>query len=80
LIVALQRGGPADRGGLLPGDVIVRLGDRAVEQPEDLAGATMELEPAAKVPVERVRDGRSETLQVELGRRPPLRSAAAGGR
>jgi len=80
LIVALQRGGPADRAGLLPGDVIVRLGDRAVEQPEDLAGATMELEPAARVPVERVRDGRSETLQVELGRRPPLRSASASGR
>jgi serine protease DegQ len=80
LVVAVQRGGPADRAGLRQGDIIVRIGERAVGQPEDLAGATMELEPGSKVPIERVRDGRSETLQVELGRRPPLRAPAATGR
>ena len=73
LIVAIQRGGPADRARLAPGDVIVRLGEHAIDQPEDLAGATMELEPGVKVPVELLRDGRRETLEVELGRRPPLR-------
>jgi S1-C subfamily serine protease len=73
LIVAMQRGGPADRAGLAPGDLIVHMGDRPINEPGDLAAATMELEPGTKVPLERVRDGRSETLQVELGRRPPLR-------
>ena len=73
LIVVVQRGGPADRARLAPGDVIVRLGDHAIDQPEDLAGATMELEPGSKVPVEFLRDGRRGTLEVELGRRPPLR-------
>src|SRR5205085_5789193 len=32
LIVAVQRDGPADRGGLKPGDVIVRIGERAIDQ------------------------------------------------
>jgi serine protease DegQ len=80
LVVAVQRGGPADRAGLRQGDIIIRIGERTVGQPEDLAGATMELEPGSKVPIERMRDGRSETLQVELGRRPPLRAPAAPGR
>ena len=77
LIVAVQRNGPADRARMAPGDVIVRLGAQPVDQPDDLAGATMELEPGAKVPVELVRDGRRQTLQVELGRRPPLRPQRA---
>ena len=74
LIVAVQRGGPADRARMAPGDVIVRLGEHVVDQPEDLAGATMELEPGASVAVELIRDGRRQSLQVELGRRPPLRA------
>jgi S1-C subfamily serine protease len=78
VIVALQRSGPADRAGLAPGDVIVTFADKAIDQPEDLAGATMDLEPGAKVPVEVVRDGGRTTLQVELGRRPPLRRPAPG--
>src|SRR6266508_1769657 len=80
MIVAVQPGGPADRAGMAAGDVIVRLGDRSVEQPEDLAGATMELEPGAKVPVELMREGRRATLQVQLGNRPPLRRSASAGR
>src|SRR5205807_998165 len=36
-VVAVQRGGPADKAGIAPGDVIVRLGDHAIEQPGDLA-------------------------------------------
>jgi serine protease DegQ len=79
LVVAIQRGGPADHARLAPGDVIVRLGDHAVDQPEDLAGATMELEPGTKVPIEVTRDGRRASVQVELGRRPPLRRPGPGG-
>jgi serine protease DegQ len=74
LIVAIQRDGPAARARIEPGDVVVRLGEHSIDAPADLAGATMELEPGARVPVEIVRDGRRQTLQVELGRRPPLRA------
>jgi serine protease DegQ len=73
MIVAVQRGGPADHASMAPGDIIVRLGERPIEQPGDLVGTTLELEPGARVPVELIRGDKRLTLQVELGRRPPLR-------
>jgi serine protease DegQ len=72
MIVAVQRGGPADRAGLSPGDVVKKLGERDIQEPRDLVGATLELEPGNRVAVQVVRDGRRETVEVELGRRPPL--------
>jgi len=79
LVAAVQRRGPADRAGIAPGDVIVRMGERAVTQPDDPVSATLETEPGTRVPVEVVREGRRHTVEVELGRRPPLRRPAAGG-
>jgi serine protease DegQ len=73
LIVALQRGGPAARAGLEPGDVVEKLGEREIHEPRDLVGATLELEAGSRVPVQFVRDGRRATVDVELGTRPPLR-------
>ena len=80
LIAAVQRGGPADRGGLAPGDIVVRLGEREINEPQDLVGATLELEPGQRVPVVVQRNGRPETKEVELGKRPPLRRRETGGR
>ncbi|HVF64612.1 MAG TPA: trypsin-like peptidase domain-containing protein [Casimicrobiaceae bacterium] len=73
LVSGVQRGGPADRAGVEPGDVIVRLGEREIAQPDDLLSATLELEPGRRVAIDVVRDGRRQSHEVELGRRPPLR-------
>jgi serine protease DegQ len=78
LVVAVQPGGPADRGGLQAGDIIVRFDDATIEQPEDFAGKTLELEPSSKVTLEVLRNGRRETLNVTLGTRPPLRRTQGG--
>jgi serine protease Do len=72
----VQKGGPADRAGVQPGDVIVRFGEHAIEQPEDLGGATLELDPGTRVPLEIVRDGKRRTVEVALGTRPALRRPA----
>jgi len=74
-VVAVQRGGPADRAGIQPGDVIVKLGERSIEQASDLATTIMELDPNTRVPVEIIREGRRTTVEVQLGTRPPLKRA-----
>ena len=79
MTVAVQRGGPADRAGLAPGDLIVRLGEHAIDEPQDLVGATLELEPGTRVPLEIVRDGKRRTIEVTLGTRPALRRTYSGG-
>jgi S1-C subfamily serine protease len=78
LIAAVQRSGPAARAGLMPGDIITRLGDHPVEQPDDLVSATLETEAGARIEVEVVREGRPRTVTVELGTRPALRRTAPG--
>jgi S1-C subfamily serine protease len=79
MVIGVQRGGAAHKAGIAPGDFIVKLGDHAIENPDDLAGAILELEPGARVPVDVIRDGKHQTLDVELGRRPPLRRPASSG-
>jgi len=78
LVMAVQPDGPADRGGLAAGDIIVRMSDRAIEQPDDVAGATLELDPGTKVAIEVLRNGRRQTVDVTLGTRPPLRRTSRG--
>jgi serine protease DegQ len=72
-IAEVQARGPADRAGIEAGDIVVRLGEHAIDEPGDLVTATLQLEPGTKVPVEVMRNGQAKTLEVELGRRPALR-------
>ncbi len=79
LVVAVQRGGPADRAGIQPGDVIERLHDKEIAQPDDLAGAVLEIEPGTRVDAQVRREGRRATVPVELGTRPHLQREQPAG-
>jgi putative serine protease PepD len=65
-------GGPADGAGLRPGgqDVIVGIDGQAVSSPSDLVTAVEGYKPGDRVRLEVLRDGRRETVVVELGERP----------
>jgi serine protease DegQ len=78
LIQSVQPRGPADRAGVRPGDVVLRVGDRRIGGAEDLIGATLDLEPGARVEIDLLREGREQTIRLALGRRPALRTP--GGR
>jgi len=58
---------------------MVKLGERTLDQPEDVLAATLEYEPGMRVPLEIVREGRRQTLTVELGRRPVARPTPQRG-
>jgi S1-C subfamily serine protease len=73
LVAAVEPGGPADRAGVKAGDVIVGFAGNKIDNPEDVAAATLELEPGTKVTLDVLRSGSRKDIQVALGTRPPLR-------
>jgi S1-C subfamily serine protease len=60
------------------GDVITRIGDRPVEDPDDLSLAVALLDPGATVTVEAWRDGERREVKVKLGERPLQRLPGTG--
>ncbi|MCH2160806.1 MAG: Do family serine endopeptidase [Phycisphaerales bacterium] len=70
LVSSVIPNAPADRSGILPGDIIIRINDRAMKNPRDLAMYVAELEPRTKVLVTLVRDGRTLSRTTTLTTRP----------
>lgn len=69
LVLWLEESGPAQTGGLLVGDILVALNGQAVGDPDDLF-ATLSSDTVGKaIPVEVLRGGRPETVQVTVGER-----------
>jgi len=66
LIRMVAPGGPADRGGLQPNDVIVGLGADAILSPERLRWVASLAGIGSKVPVRVVREGRTFEVTLEL--------------
>lgn len=62
---------PAEEAGLQEGDVIVRVGDRAVTSAEDLTSALAGFDPGDVVAVVVVNQEGTRTLDVTLAQRPP---------
>ena len=60
-------GGPADKAGLKPGDVITKIGDRLVYSYEDVAAAVRSHRPGDSVAITYTRNGSSSTVNVTLG-------------
>jgi len=69
LITSVNDDSPASRAGFKAGDVIVKVGDREVEDSGDLRAALRD-RPAGKVDVTVVRKGQRMTLTPELAEPP----------
>jgi S1-C subfamily serine protease len=68
LIVRLVKHGPADRGGLKPGDIIVKFGSMPVTTEADVLDALENEKPGDRVSITIVNAARKQrTYQVELG-------------
>jgi len=65
LVVEVLSDTPAEKAGLKAGDVITKVRDRSVYEPDDLVSA-LRSEDAGKVPLTVVRKGKTQTFQPEL--------------
>lgn len=70
LVAGVEKGGPADKGGLEAGDVITKFDGKAIEKSSDLPRAVGAAKPGIKVPVEVLRKGSEKTLKVTVGEMP----------
>jgi serine protease Do len=52
LVIAVEKGGPADKAGVTPGDIIVRYGGRGIERAVDLPRLVASTKPGASVRVQ----------------------------
>jgi S1-C subfamily serine protease len=63
-IANVKAGGPAEKGGMLENDVVVRVGDRKVADADEFVVAVRQMTIGKESPIEVVRDGRHLTLNV----------------
>jgi len=66
LLVELLRDSPADRGGLLPGDVVVEVDGRGVENAAQLRNELARAQVGAQLRVTVLREGRRRVLRVSV--------------
>ncbi len=68
--------GAADRAGIRPGDVVLRINNQDVTVDNNLSYIVANIAPGTRVPVELIRDGRRMTLNVTVATRPSAEALA----
>lgn len=69
LVLWLEEGGPAEKGGLFVGDILVAVNGQSVADPDDLFVALTSETVGKAITVEVLRGGRPETVHVTVGER-----------
>ena len=75
LVNAVEKGGPADKAGLEPGDVILKFDGKGVGQSGDLPRIVGATRPGSKVTVQVWRKGAARDITLTVGEMPEDRQA-----
>ncbi len=70
LIAGVEKTGPAEKGGLLAGDVITKFDGKMINTSSDLPRAVGASKPGKTVPVEILRKAATKTLNITVGEMP----------
>ena len=73
LITNLARGGPADKAGVKPGDVVNALDGKPLLDPKLLLNQVASMKPDQTTTLSILRDGKTLQLKVVIGKRPESR-------
>jgi serine protease Do len=76
-VAGVEKGSPAEKGGLEAGDVITKFDGKAIVASSDLPRAVGSTKPNKQVPVEVLRKGTTKNLTITLGEMPNDTEAAA---
>ena len=76
LVAQVEKGGPAEKAGLKPGDVLLGVNGKTIERSAELPPLVAAVKPGTKATFELWRDGRQQTLEVTVGALEPEQAAA----
>jgi serine protease Do len=79
LVRSVESGGPAEKAGVEPGDIITKFEGRAVEKSGDLPRIVGGVKPGTKAALQVFRRGGYKDLSVTVAEVEPDRTARAGG-
>jgi len=72
LIAGVLRGGPADRAGLQPGDVLMAIEGKPVKDPNAMLNLVAALVPGKPAAIRLRRDNKDVEIKVAVGKRPAV--------
>ena len=72
LIARVVRGGPADRGGIKPGDILFSVDGKTVTDSSSMLNLVAALEPGKSVALIVARNQTQVSLKIAIGKRPKL--------
>lgn len=79
MILSVEADGPADRAGIMIGDILLALGDAAAPDSDDAQALFAGLEVGAAVKARILRGGELRELEITLGERPARKRQARTG-
>jgi serine protease Do len=77
LVAGVEKGSPAEKGGLEPGDIILKFNGKQITTSSDLPRAVAATKPGQTASVEILRKGTPRTLNIGVGEMPAADEEAA---
>jgi len=76
IIPEVTKNGPADKSGIKPGDIVLKIKGKKIKRAADLPFTIGRTRPGDKVNFEILRDGEKKSLQITVGERPDAQKTA----
>ncbi len=70
MIAGVLRGGPSDKAGVKPGDILTAIDDTPIADPQGMLNLVAALQPGANARLKVKRQAQTLELAVTVGRRP----------
>jgi len=73
IIAGVLKGGPADKAGLKPGDILISVEGKPVTDTTEMLNLIAQLTPGQKAKMTVLRKSQETVLEITVGKRPPLK-------
>jgi serine protease DegQ len=77
IIAGVLKGGPADKAGMRPGDILLAVEGKPVTDTADMLNLISQLKPGRKTRMTVMRKNQESTIDVTVGTRPKIKSTQA---